>query len=95
MPSEGDYERRTETRAVWQLALYVLGVVVISTLLLGVNAGMIFGLAKALEESMQSIPLIEPLTQYAIYVIPMLLLCLEWYVWDILSSSRRRPRSRF
>jgi hypothetical protein len=92
MRAETDQERLAESRAVWKLALYVLGIVIVSVLLLGINAGMIFGLAKALEERMANIPLIDPITQYAIYVVPMLLLCLEWYAWDILSASRRRNR---
>jgi hypothetical protein len=90
--AETEIQRRIETSALWKLALYVLGVVVMSIMALGVNAGMVFGLAKALEDRLQAVPLIEPLMQYAIFVMPMLLLCLEWYVWDIIRAARRRNR---
>lgn len=78
-----------ETRALWKLAAYIFGVVAISGLLLAVNAGMVFGLATNLEARFQTFPLIEPITQYAIYVVPVLFLYLEWYAWDVLISMRR------
>jgi hypothetical protein len=87
-----DKDRAIERRAVWQLALYTLMVTLISICMLALNAGLVFGLAKALGESLQFLPLIGPMTQFAIFVAPILLLFLEWYVWDILSSARRRHR---
>jgi hypothetical protein len=87
-----DQDRAIERRAVWQLALYTLMVTLISICMLALNAGLVFGLAKALGESLQFLPLIGPMTQFAIFVVPILLLFLEWYVWDILSSARRRHR---
>ncbi|MFO0013432.1 MAG: hypothetical protein ACK553_11860 [Planctomycetota bacterium] len=89
MPSDQQHEQTLESRALWKLAAYIFGVVVISVLLLAVNAGMVFGLATALEARFQTFPLIEPITQYAIYVVPVLFLYLEWYAWDVLISIRR------
>lgn len=87
---EQEYDHRQESKALWKLAGYILGVVMSSILMLAINAGMVFGLASVLDATFQNVPLIEPLIQYSIYVLPMLLLYLEWYAWDILSSARRR-----
>ncbi|MFN7732521.1 MAG: hypothetical protein ACK5OB_11505 [Pirellula sp.] len=92
MGTAQDKDRAIERRAVWQLALYTLMITLISICMLALNAGLVFGLAKALGESLQFLPLIGPMTQFAIFVAPILLLFLEWYVWDILSSARRRHR---
>lgn len=87
---EQPHDQIQENKAVWKLAAYVFGVVATSIVLLAINAGMVFGLASVLEATFQNVPLIEPMTQFAIYVVPMLLLYLEWYAWDILVSARRR-----
>jgi uncharacterized BrkB/YihY/UPF0761 family membrane protein len=87
-----EQEKALERRAVRQLALYTLMVVLVSVLLLALNAGMVFGLATSLGESLQFLPLIGELTQLSIFVLPILLLFLEWYAWDVLSSARRRQR---
>lgn len=92
MNAINEQEKALERRAVRQLALYTLMVVLISVLLLALNAGMVFGLATNLGESLQFLPLIGPLTQLSIFILPILLLFLEWYAWDVLSSARRRQR---
>jgi hypothetical protein len=92
MGADQDLERKLERRAVRQLAIYTLMVILISVLLLGLNAGLVFGLATTVGESLQFLPLIGPMTQFAIFILPVLLLFVEWYVWDVLSSSRRRNR---
>jgi hypothetical protein len=87
---EQEYDQSQESKALWRLALYIFGVVLASIMMLAVNAGMVFGLASVLDVAFQNILLIEPIIQYCIYVVPMLLLYLEWYAWDILVSARRR-----
>lgn len=87
---EKEYDQSQESKALWGLVAYIFGVVVTSIVMLAINAGMIFGLASVLEATFQNVPLIEPMIQYSIYVLPMLLLYLEWYAWDILVSARRR-----
>jgi hypothetical protein len=89
MPREQQYDRIQESRALWKLAAYIFAVVIVSVILLAINAGMVFGLATALESILQFVPLIESITQYAIYVFPVLFLFLEWYAWDVLISIRR------
>jgi hypothetical protein len=90
MQRDNEQDRLEESQALWKLSAYIFGVVAISALLLAVNAGMVFGLATSLGTRFQNFPLIEPLTQYAIYVVPVLFLYLEWYAWDVLISIRRR-----
>lgn len=92
MGADQDLEKKIERRAVRQLAIYTLMVILISVLLLGLNAGLVFGLATTIGESLQFLPLIDQMTQFAIFIVPVLLLFVEWYVWDVLSSSRRRNR---
>lgn len=87
---EQEYDRSQESKALWRLAVYTFGVVFASIVLLAINAGMVFGLAAVLEATFENMPLIEPIIQYSIYVLPVLLLYLEWYAWDILVSARRR-----
>jgi hypothetical protein len=99
MPQPSEAETIRESRAVWKLALYIVGVVCVSIVLLAVNAGMVFGLVTSLDEILVDLPLWNDLqlggklTQYAIFTLPVLLLYLEWHAWDVLSSTRRRHRS--
>jgi hypothetical protein len=90
MPNDHQYDRIQESKALWKLAAYIFGIVAISVLLLAINSGMVFGLAAAVGARFRSVPFIESMMQYAIYVVPVLFLFLEWYVWDILISMRRR-----
>lgn len=90
MQRVNEQERLEESQALWKLSAYIFGVITISALLLAVNSGMVFGLATSLGAQFQNVPMIEPLTQYAIYVVPVLFLYLEWYAWDVLISIRRR-----
>ncbi len=87
---EQEYDQSQESKAQWRLAVYVFGVVLASIIMLAINAGMVFGLASVLDVAFQNFLLVEPIIQYSIYVVPMLLLYLEWYAWDILVSARRR-----
>ncbi len=90
MSKEMETEKQLEARAVRKLSAYIFWVVLVSMGLLLLNAGLVFGLAKAVEEALPNVPLIGPLSQFSIFILPILLLYLEWYVWDILSSGRNR-----
>ena len=48
MKTNLDPERLVERKAVRQLFLYIFGEVILSVLLLAINAGMVFGLVQAL-----------------------------------------------
>lgn len=87
---EQEYDRRQETKALWKLAVYIFGVVIASIVMLAINAGMVFGLASVLGTAFRNGPINELIVQYAIYVLPVLLLYLEWFAWDILVTTRRR-----
>jgi hypothetical protein len=90
-----DSEQEAERKAVKQLILYIFSEVIISVILLALNAGMVFGLVQALGWLFPRFDISDELSpsalpQLIIYTFPVLLLFLEWYAWDILTSSRRR-----
>jgi hypothetical protein len=90
-----DPDQLAERKALRQLLLYIFGEVAISVLLIAVNAGMVFGLVQALGWMFPSLDATDELSpsalpQLIIYTLPILLLFLEWYAWDILTSVRRR-----
>lgn len=86
MPTESDYDRKIENRAVFRLSVYVLGFVMISSALLIINTWMIFSLVQGTANLHQQIPNI---------IGPMVLLFLEWFAWDVLYANRARaPKSR-
>lgn len=93
MNQETTTNQTTETRAVWKLAFYVFGVVVISTVLLAINAGMIFGLFHGVASYLPGFPGIDQLMQLIVFIAPFLLLYLEWYVWDVVSARRLRSHT--
>jgi len=81
MPTESDYDRKIENRAVFRLSVYVLGFVMISSALLIINTWMIFSLVQGTANLHQQIPNI---------IGPMVLLFLEWFAWDVLYANRAR-----
>lgn len=83
MPTESDYDRKIENRAVFRLSVYVLGFVMISSALLIINTWMIFSLVQGTANLHQQIPNI---------IGPMVLLFLEWFAWDVLYENRARAR---
>jgi hypothetical protein len=90
-----DPDRQVQRKAMRQLLLYVFGEVIVSVVLLALNAGMVFGLVQALGWLFPRFDVSDELSpsalpQLIIYTLPVLLLFLEWYAWDILTSSRRR-----
>lgn len=90
MPNERDADRIEEYQALWKLAAYVFCIILVSAVLLAINAGLVYGLATALEERFQTVPFIRELSQGILYVIPVALLYLEWYAWDVLIAMRGR-----
>lgn len=92
MSRDRELDRKLESVALRKLAYYVFSIVIISVLLLAINAGMVFGLATAIETQLATVPGIEAMMQYFIYIMPIILLFLEWYAWDVLTSIRRHRR---
>lgn len=94
MKTNLDPERLAERKAIRQLFVYIFGEVFISVILLAINAGMVFGLVQALGWLFPRFDVSDELSpsalpQLIIYTFPVLLLFLEWYAWDILTSARR------
>jgi hypothetical protein len=90
-----DPDQLAERKALRQLMLYIFGEVIVSIFLLAINAGMVFGLVQALGWLFPRFDVSDELSpsalpQLIIYTLPVLLLFLEWYAWDIMTSSRRR-----
>jgi energy-converting hydrogenase Eha subunit A len=93
MTADSESNPRIENQAVRKLVLYVLGVILVSTFLLTINTGMIFSLATGLLLLAPDLPMVPQLGQLFIFVCPILLLYLEWYVWDVVSARRIRSRA--
>jgi hypothetical protein len=92
-----DPEQQAERKALRQLILFIFGETLISVALLALNAGMVFGLVQALGWLFPRFDLADELSpsaiqQLIIYSLPVLLLFLEWYAWDVLSSVRKSNR---
>lgn len=81
-------DSRNENRAVLRLMIYVFGLVVISSFLLALNTGLFFALTQELRSVFPQLDGISKLIQLANYICPVILLYLEWYAWDVLSSRR-------
>jgi len=95
MKTTVDPDQATERKALKQLILYIFAEVIVSVILLALNAGMVFGLVQALGWIFPRFDISDELSpsalpQLIIYTLPVLLLFLEWYAWDILYSARRR-----
>lgn len=84
-----------EKRAVRQLIWTIYREIFISIILLAINAGMVFGLVQALGSIFPRLDVSDELTpsalpQLIIYLVPVMLLFLEWHAWDILTSTWRK-----
>jgi hypothetical protein len=84
-----------EKRAVRQLIWTIFREIFISIILLAINAGMVFGLVQALGSIFPRLDVSDELTpsalpQLIIYLVPVMLLFLEWHAWDILTSTWRK-----
>ncbi|MFM8571669.1 MAG: hypothetical protein ACKOAU_08755 [Pirellula sp.] len=95
MNSDMDPDQLAERKAIRQLLMLIFGEVIISVFLLALNAGMVFGLVQALGWLFPRFDISDELSpsalpQLIIYTFPVLLLFLEWYAWDVLTSGPRR-----
>jgi hypothetical protein len=72
------------------LAIYVLFVVVVSSFLFVFNMGIVFALTRGIEAKFSSTLGITGIVQFLLFVIPILLIFAEWYLWDILLAKRYR-----
>ncbi len=84
---------RSESRAIWKLTGYLLWIVLVSTFLLALNAGITFGLVKQFEEYFPNLIGVDVISQLSIYIMPIILLFLEWHLWDILRGSWTRQKT--
>ena len=71
-----------------------LGEVLISIFLIAFNAGLVFGMVQALGRLFPRFDFSDQLSpsalpQLIIYIVPILLLFLEWYAWDVITSLRK------
>jgi hypothetical protein len=89
----GQSDVRTENRAVLRLVIYVFGVILVSSFLLALNTGMFFALSQGIKSLLPSMDGISQLIQFANYIGPIILLYLEWYAWDVISSRRLPSRA--
>lgn len=92
MPPESDYDRKIENQASFRLSVYVLGFVIISSVLLAINTWMIFSLAQGISKLLPQIPNSSILVQLLIFIGPMVLLFLEWFAWDVIYANRALAR---
>lgn len=83
---------QVENRAVRKLVLYILGVVLVSAAMLAVNTGMIFALSQGVTTLLPEWTGIRQPIQMLIFLGPVLLLYLEWYLWDVITSRRAPSR---
>ena len=86
-------ELRAENRAVLRLVVYIFGVILVSSFLLALNTGMFFALSQGVKSLLPSMDGLSQLIQFANYICPVILLCLEWYAWDVISSRRLTSRT--
>jgi hypothetical protein len=86
-------ELRAENRAVLRLVVYIFGVILVSSFLLALNTGMFFALSQGVKSLLPSMDGLSQLFQFANYICPVILLCLEWYAWDVISSRRLTSRT--
>jgi hypothetical protein len=85
-------QKKSSFRPYIGLAMFSLYTVIVSSLALIFNAALIFALYSA---SMQLLPdwfSMVQLGQFVLFVGPMLLLVLEWMLWDYLSVRMRKQR---
>lgn len=88
MTMDTDYDPTLEKRALRRLVLYVLWIIFLASMLLALNTGLVFSLAQGLSTALPHAIGVPQMVQLLIYVGPVVLLCLEWYVWDIVSARR-------
>lgn len=94
MTFDPEYNPKIENRAVFKLIVYVLGSILTSVVMLVINTGMVFTLAQAILKVAPDFFLFSQLIQLLILLGPVLLLYLEWYVWDVMTARRIRIRNR-
>ncbi len=90
MPSNADYDSKTENRAAFLLALYAIWLVIVSSVLLAINTWMIFALSQGTAKLLPNIVGISFALQLLIFIGPMVLLYLEWFAWDVVFAQSKR-----
>ncbi|MEQ1825955.1 MAG: hypothetical protein ABL921_08400 [Pirellula sp.] len=90
---EQEYVSAIENSAVRRLVAYVLGIVLVSAVFLAINTGLVFSLAQGVSSILPEMIGLPQLVQLTMFVGPVFLLYLEWYVWDVLTVRRVRQRT--
>jgi hypothetical protein len=85
-----EINQKIENRAVRKLVLYVIGIIFVSSILFAINTGLVFSLAQGIAGLLPDLPGASQLIQLVIFIGPVFLLYLEWYVWDVLTARRVR-----
>ena len=84
---------KIENRAVRRLVLYILSIILTSTVMLAINTGLIFSLARGIVSLFPEWNGLQQFVQFVIFLGPVVLLYLEWYVWDVISARQIRLRN--
>lgn len=80
------HDSGVENRAVLRLVIYVFGFILVSSFLLALNTGMFFALSQGIRSLLPDMDGLSQLIQFANFIGPVVLLYLEWYAWDVVSS---------
>jgi len=90
MTPDPEHNPRAENKAAFGLTVYIFCIVAVSSVLLIVNTAMVFSLTQGTSSLLPAIPM---LAQILVFTLPMLLLYLEWYLWDVFAARLLRSRS--
>jgi hypothetical protein len=85
---DSELNPKEERRAVVRLVVYVFGLMLVGSLLLAINTGMVFGLTQGINQILPERIGVSQLVQFSIYLGPVALLCLEWYLWDLVTTRK-------
>lgn len=88
LPSD-DFEGR---RAIWNLVIYVVATMLLSSVALIINVGLVYALYTGIAQFIVAEAYSKQLGQFILLLGPFLLLFPEWLLYDILVSPFRHKR---
>ena len=80
----------SESKARRFLTGYILFVICVSSLLFIFNMGIVYALTRGIESRFSETFGIAGIVQFLLFVLPVILVFAEWYLWDILLAKRYR-----
>lgn len=89
LSSENMKDNQNHGAAVARLALYVLATIVISSVLLILNVGVVYAVFASIASATLSGDTARYVGQFVLFTGPFLLLFPEWLLYDLLVSPRR------